>query len=318
MIRHLPAALLLVATIALAEDGMLIIEPPPPDIVEANRVELGPLERFVERSYKFITPGQPVPNYPAYAYPMAEVLSSRSCDSFKDAPTKSEIAFVSALDQPEAASDYIGIRAANAAALSELCSAIKESPPALAEHLDSLMFEAEADPNLLKGTKYRVTEAPMRNVAMFRQDCVRPFMTATTDTTPFLEISDASTLYNALHQDVGWEVIKATSAIASDLYIEFIRQRKNTEIWKIEPRDQKRLAGRVFITSTPVPAPVSTMLALHDTPGANKLTAWYQSPFCKTGPHTWYLTSKYPLKKLKPDFRSKVTTGYVSQADHSP
>lgn len=308
MSRHLPAALLLATATALAQETAIPTAPAFPDFVGATKVELGPIERFVERSYKFITPGKPVPNYPGFAYPMNDVLLKRSCESFDDAPTRSELALVSVIEKSVDATRYAGVRATTPANFHELCTTIETSPRTLADHLDSLMFAAEADRSLLESGHYRIIKGQMDHVAKFRTDCARPFLTATA---PSFEVVADSIPKNALHHDIQWQPIDSDSAMDPDLGAGFMPAGGNPRIWTIEPQDRNRIAGRVFITSPPVNAAPDQ----HDTTGPIKLTAWYQSPFCETISRTWYLTSSSPLKELKPDFRSRVTDGFLVQAD---
>ncbi len=318
MIRHLPPALLLAAATALGQETTIAIDPPSPDIVEAKKVELGPIGRFVENAYKYVTPGEPVPNYPGFAYPMTEVLSNRSCDSFGNAPLENDIAFVSPIDQSEDTSQFLGVRASTRSKFYELCSAIKESPPALAKRLDNLMFSVEADPAVLESEGYGLVKARPHDIAKLRTGCARPFITSTTPTTLSSEALDGSTVNAALRQDIPWKSIEGFAAMDADLDTAFRRARGDPGIWMVKPRNRGKLAGRIFITTTPVSSPATAVLRHHDAARPHKLTVWYAPPFCKTKTPIWYLTSTRPLNELEPDFRSKIMSAYHIQANQTP
>lgn len=66
----------------------------PYQIVSASRVEVGRGIRLMQVASIAFNPSQRNTHWPLFAYPVKEVFSSRTCESFTNTPFEGEVAFV--------------------------------------------------------------------------------------------------------------------------------------------------------------------------------------------------------------------------------
>lgn len=316
MIRNLAATLLLVSMAGAAADERVVkmhAHPPSMAIVEATETQLDPISRFVETVYGLVTPLQPAPNYPMYAYPMTEVLSNRSCDSFSDLPATQVFAFVAPI-QTEEGSHYLGLRATGADEIHEVCKDIENSPPAAARKLDDFIFTTVARPALLEGANYHPIQDPMHHVATLQSSCSRPFMTASIDP------ASPDFAYAKAFSDAEWvevmskteelpgKIVNYSTAMGSTLTIALEKAKNDSTFWLVEPPDTEKITEEVFVTSMPALANRA-----HDERPTVKgehplqLIAWYTPPFCSRDAFPWFLMTARRLAMIEPDFRSTLT-----------
>ena len=252
-----------ISTHAYLEKSEELNHQPAQIIVEAFEIELDFLMKQVETVYKFVAPVQLPPNFPSYVYPMSDVLSRRSCDSFryKAGAMARYVTFVSLIKSTEKGPRYLGIHTPTIAQIRNFCHLIKKRPSIAVKQIDDIIFTTEAQPKLLKNATYHLAQDPTEHIATLQSDCSRAFMTATIHPDDHEFTHDKSTGKTALdpewiasiamnHAD-SWEPFNTSTEMNTDLATALDNSPHQSTFWHIEPSSTDELAGQVFVTGTP-------------------------------------------------------------------
>lgn len=317
--------LFLVPSLALAQEN----------VVQANQIEVGLGTRLLQAASIAFNPWQQNTRWPLYAYSVEDVRDIRGCDNFRDVPVGHEMAFVSRVSDTPAASRYIGVQVNEAREIQHICSQTEAALDALAQHLDELLSDTEAQAENLQSGEFERTDRqpPDENGQL---ECIRPFMTGTLrlDTLgtesgsarAATDQPDSPVIWQGLleghdrpNMTLSWTVIPSSPNNVD-------QEEEGTEspeiaenVWRFIPEESNPLAGTFFLSSD---APAEERRARHMTtlwrdgfirwPGTPvpenghsiQFTLWYMPPFCGNEvAEVWYLVSDRPLRRVSSDFR---------------